>query len=134
MRVSRRSGCHRIASDYRGFGHRMDTQTRLMCPRPASPDRRWNTFRSRRQRGIPLARCAGVPKSGSGEFQRQGVRIGALADVLALEHELAELRVPVRGTGADVGARKAVARWVREGEEGRAVVVRITRPPADLNL
>src|SRR3954452_11170218 len=27
MRVSPRSGCHRIASDYRGFGHRMDTET-----------------------------------------------------------------------------------------------------------
>src|SRR4051794_2091314 len=26
MRVSRPSGCHRIASDYRGFGHRMDTE------------------------------------------------------------------------------------------------------------
>src|SRR3954466_731016 len=29
MRVSRRSGCHRIASDYRRFGHRMDTRLGL---------------------------------------------------------------------------------------------------------
>src|SRR3954453_13957056 len=100
-----------------------NAKTFTMSSAPASPDRRRNTLGSRGQRRVPLARRAGVAKSGPGEFQRKGMRIGALADVLPVEDVLPELPVPPCRSGADVGTREAVGCRVCQREEGRALVV-----------
>src|SRR4051794_35652754 len=75
-----------------------------------------------------------MAKSGSGEFQRKGVWIGALADVLPVEEILTELPVPARRIRADVGTREAVGCRVCQREEGSLLVARIPRPPADPDL
>jgi hypothetical protein len=65
-----------------------------------SPDRRRNTLCGGRQRRVPLAHLTGMAECRPGELQREGMRIGALADVLPIEHILAELPVPTRRSGA----------------------------------
>src|SRR5918995_2698413 len=62
------------------------------------------------------------------------MRIGALPNVLPVEHVLAELCVPARRGGAQVRVSKAVGRRIRQGEKGGSLVVRIARPPADSDL
>src|SRR5436190_12085768 len=75
-----------------------------------------------------------MAKSGPREFQRKGMRIGALADVLPVEDVLTELPVPPRRIGADVGTPEAVGCRVCQREEGRTLVAWIPRPPADPDL
>src|SRR5438270_1958346 len=62
------------------------------------------------------------------------MRIGALADVLPIEHVLAELPVPTRRSGVEARVGKTIGRRVRVGEECSPLVARITRPPPDLDL
>ena len=96
---------------------------------------RWRiSLRAGGEGRIPFAHRRGVPEGRAGELRRESVRIRVRADVLPVEHELAQLTVPMRCLGSQVSLGEIVGRRVREGEECGAAVVTIARPPADLEL
>ena len=94
-------------------------------------NRRRNTLRGRREIGVPLADRTGVAEGGAGEFEREGMRIAVIADVLPIEDVLTHLRVPARRRRAHVPVAICIGRRVREREEGGPIVVGIAGPPAD---
>src|SRR6476660_6782454 len=99
----------------------------------ASNDRRWVAVRALRESRVPPTDRAGVIESRARELEAQGARIGALPDVVPLEHELAEVDVPVSGIGRQLTVLEPLGRGVSEGVEGGAVVLRVASPPADLD-
>src|SRR5512132_3610158 len=97
-------------------------------------NRRWAALSGRGEDRIPGADPARMVEGRMGELEAEGVRVHLDADVIPLENELPELRVPVRRGGRQVGLGKFLRRRVGEGEERRSLVTRVAGPPADLDL
>ena len=87
-----------------------------------------------KQRRVPVAHDAGVVERRAEELERRGMRVGARARVLPVEHEQAHLRLPAGGFGRQLALVEALGRRVGIRIEGGARVARIAGPPSDGHL
>src|SRR5829696_402632 len=82
---------------------------------------------------IPGTHIARVVEDRLGELERECVGVVGRADVLPIEDELADVRVPVRRVGREVSGGEALRRRVGVAEERRSIIFLVARPPTNLD-
>src|SRR5437588_752216 len=87
-----------------------------------------------RQDRVPAAHPAGGPDGGEAEVEPGTVGVRRDADVVPVEHVLAQRRVPMGGRWRQRPRVEPVGGGEGEGEEGGTRVATVARPPAHLDL